>query len=262
MTANTNRHAVAFVGAGPGDPELVTRKGWRLIGQADIVLYDALLDVQGFREAAPLARWINVGKRLGRVSTTQSFITKSIVNFSRRGYRVIRLKGGDPAIFGRLTEEIEACRAADIEVEIVPGVTAASACAAELGISLTQREVSRSVTFLTPRTSNGGVLSEDWIASALSSDTTVLYMASAELPSIAKTLISQGKHPQTPVALVESASRDTRKVVMTLEQFLHGAWITNGGPVTVIMGDVARNAVETHVSPDLLNPPLAKMNAQ
>jgi uroporphyrin-III C-methyltransferase len=259
MSLDHTRHTVVFVGAGPGDPELVTRKGWRLIGRADIVLYDALLDVEGFRQAAPLARWINVGKRLGRVSTAQSFITKSLINLARRGYQVIRLKGGDPAIFGRLTEEIDACRAADIDVEIVPGVTAASGCAAELGISLTEREVSRSVTFLTPRTSKGGALSEDWVPSALVSDTIVLYMASAALPSIAQTLISKGKIPQTPVALVESASRDARKVVMTLGQCLNGAWVTNGGPVTVVIGDVVRRAVEVHAPPDLLDSPLVKV---
>lgn len=251
MSLGKNRHAVAFVGAGPGDPELVTRKGWRLIGQADVVLYDALLDVEGFRQAAPSARWINVGKRHGQVSTTQSFITKSIVNLACRGYRVIRLKGGDPTVFGRLTEEIEACRAADIDVEIVPGVTAASASAAELGISLTQREVSRSVTFLTPRMSGGGDLSRDWASSALSSDTVVLYMASAELPRIAQTLLSRGKHPQTPVALVESASRDARKVVTTLGQCLHGEWICGGGPVTVVIGDVVSGAAEVHSQSDL-----------
>lgn len=253
MSIDINRHAVAFVGAGPGDPELVTRKGWRLIGQADIVLYDALLDIRGFRQAAPLARWINVGKRLGQVSTTQSFITKSLVNLAWRGYRVIRLKGGDPAIFGRLTEEIDACRAADIDVEIVPGVTAASASAAELGISLTQREVSRSVTFLTPRTSKSGDLSENWVPGALSSDTVVLYMASTELPKIAQTLLARGRHPQTPVALVESASCDARKMVTTLEHCLHGVWITNGGPVTVVIGDVVRGAAEVHTQHDLLS---------
>jgi len=261
MSRDHHRHAVAFVGAGPGDPDLVTRKGWRLIEQADIVLFDALLDVGGFRQAAPLARWINVGKRLGRVSATQSFITSSLVNLARRGYRVIRLKGGDPAIFGRLTEEIDACRAANVDVEIVPGVTAASGCAAELGISLTEREVSRSVTFLTPRTSNSGALSADWVGSALSSDTTVLYMAGAELPKIAHTLISHGKDPQAPVALVESASRDARKVVMTLGQCLDGAWITHGGPVTVIIGNVVQRSAEVHPQPFSLSS-LKKVHAQ
>lgn len=251
MSSGGNRHAVAFVGAGPGDPELVTRKGWRLIGQADVVLYDALLDIEGFRQAAPAARWINVGKRHGQVSTTQSFITRTIVNLARRGYRVIRLKGGDPTIFGRLTEEIEACRTADIDVEIVPGVTAASASAAELGISLTQREVSRSVTFLTPRMSRGGELSDDWVSSALSSDTAVLYMASAELPRIAQTLLSQGKPARTPVGLVESASLDARKIATTLGQCLHGGWITGGGPVTVVIGEVVSGVAEVHAQSDL-----------
>jgi uroporphyrin-III C-methyltransferase len=245
MTRNACTNPVAFIGAGPGDPDLITRKGWRRLGEADIVLFDALLDLPEFKKAAPHARWVNVGKRVGQVSTAQSFINKSIVNLAFRGYRVVRLKGGDPAVFGRLTEEISYCKTANLEVEIIPGVTAASSCAAELGISLTQREVSRSVTFLTPRTNKNGALSNHWIASALASDTVVFYMASAELPIIAQTLISQGKHPKTPVALVESASLAAQKTVTTLEQCVQGRWHGDGGPVTVLLGEVVRAA--THL---------------
>lgn len=244
MNGHNNRYPVAFVGAGPGDPELVTRKGWRLIGQADVVLYDALLDIEGFRQAAPAARWINVGKRLGRVSTAQSFISKTLVNLSFQGNRVVRLKGGDPAIFGRLTEEIEACRSAGIGVEIIPGVTAASASAAELQISLTQRSVSRSVTFLTPRMSKSGSLSSQWVPAAMASDTVVLYMAGAELPRIARALLDNGRHPQTRVAIVESASQSVRKMVATLQYFSDSRPITVDGPVTVVIGEVVNSAVE------------------
>lgn len=249
MRGCNGHQTIAFIGAGPGDPDLLTRKGWRLLEQADVVLHDALIDVDGFRQAAPLARWINVGKRLGRVSTAQSFISKSLVNLSMRGYKVVRLKGGDPTIFGRLTEEIEACRAAHIEIEIVPGITAACASAAELEISLTQRDVSRSVTFMTPRMSNSGGLSGNWIPVAVASDTVVLYMAGAELSAIARTLLANGRHPQTPVAVIESASRLARKTLLTLQCCLDTPPVISGGPVTVVIGEVVKCAMEVHRLP-------------
>jgi len=242
MTRSVATHTVYFVGAGPGNADLITRKGWDLLSQADIVLYDALLDIEGFRQAAPSSRWINVGKRVGQLSTSQPFISKSIVNLTLRGYRVVRLKGGDPSIFGRLSEEIEACRAANIDFEIVPGVTAASGCAAELGISLTQRSVSRSVTFLTPKTSARQGGSTHWVPSALASDTVVLYMASTELPLIAQLLVSHGKPAETPVAIVESASLSSRKYVTTLQDCLNLQLEGSGGAVTLVIGDVVSAA--------------------
>jgi len=244
VTISNRPYPVAFVGAGPSDPELITRKGWWILGQADFVLYDALIDVEGFREAAPRARWINVGKRLGRISTAQPFISKSLVNLALRGYRVVRLKGGDPTIFGRLTEEVEACRSAGLDITIVPGVTAASACATELGISLTQRGVSRSVTLLTPRVSQSGALSEDWVSTALLSDTIVLYMAGAELSAVAQALLIRGKNPKTPVAIIESAGRAVKKTALTLRCCLDVAPETSGGPLTVLIGQVVASAAE------------------
>lgn len=228
-------HPVIFLGAGPGDPELVTRKGWALLGQADVILHDALLDAEGFRQAAPQARWIDVGKRGGRLSTPQSFITRTLVSLALRGQKVLRLKGGDGAIFGRLTEEIAACRQAGLEVQMVPGITAASSSAAELGISLTQREVARSVTFLTPRTSRGGRC-ERWLAPALASDTLVLYMAAQEWPALAAELLQHGKSPQTPVAIVESASMGGTQRITVL-----GACsdlVQCDGPITIVVGSV------------------------
>ncbi len=237
-------HPLVFVGAGPGDPELVTRKGWRTLAQADVVLHDALLDAEGFRQAAPLARWIDVGKRAGRLSTAQGFITRLLVSLALRGHRVVRLKGGDVSIFGRLTEEVQACREAGLAVDIVPGVTAASSCAAELGISLTQRELARSVTFLTPQRRQGSEDPADhWVPRALDSDTAVLYMAGRDWPALARQLLQRGKHPDTPVALVESASLQARKWVGTLGQYALGSPATGAGPVTVVIGEVVANAV-------------------
>lgn len=237
-------YPLVFVGAGPGDPELVTRKGWHTLAQADVVLHDALLDAEGFRQAAPLARWIDVGKRAGRLSTAQGFITRLLVSLALRGHRVVRLKGGDVSIFGRLSEEVQACRQAGLAVEIVPGVTAASGCAAELGISLTQREVARSVTFLTPRTRQGSEDPADhWVTSALGSDTAVLYMAGRDWPAMARQLLQRGKHPDTPVAWVESASLQARRWIGTLGQSALNAPATGAGPVTVVIGQVVANAV-------------------
>jgi uroporphyrin-III C-methyltransferase len=234
---------VYFIGAGPGDPELLTRKAWRILGQSDVIFYDALLDADGVREAAPNAQWIHVGKRVNQVSTAQGFISRSLVSYAQRGFRVARLKGGDPSIFGRLTEETDACRAAGLEIEIVPGVTAACAAAAELGIGLTERAVARSVVFLTPRTERSrDQTSDHWLESALHADTAVMYMAGQEITRMSGRLIAAGRSAHTPVALVESASRNARTHRTTLGMLANGEIATArfDGPVTIILGDVAR----------------------
>ena len=232
--------SVVIVGAGPGDPELITRRGWHAIGDADVVLHDALLDLEGFREAAPHARWVHVGKRAGSASTGQYFINRILVNLARRGYRVVRLKGGDPSIFGRLTEELDACRDAGIDVSIVPGVTAASASAAELGVSLTQRGRSRSVVFLTPRVGRGEAAEQSsWVRAALSADTVVLYMARDDIQRIAALLMHHGRSPQTPVALVANASRDSVTRFTDLASAANCMPAMGDGPVTIVMGEVA-----------------------
>lgn len=243
---------VYFIGAGPGDPELLTRKAWRILGQSDVIFYDALMDVDGMREAAPTAQWIHVGKRANQISTTQEFISKSIVSYAQRGYRVARLKGGDPSIFGRLTEETNACRDAGLDIEIVPGVTAACAAAAELGIGLTERMVSRSVVFLTPRTEHSrNETSDHWLAPALHTDTVVMYMAGQEITRMSRLLIAAGRGADTPVALVESASRNAKTHYTTLGAFARDEIDTRQitGPVTIILGDVARPNVSRAIDP-------------
>lgn len=238
QTDSTTAGQVVIVGAGPGDPELITRKGWSAIGSADVVLHDALLDLDGFREAAPRARWIHVGKRAGSASTSQHFINRMLVNLARRGYRVVRLKGGDPSIFGRLTEELDACKDAGIEVSIIPGVTAASASAAELGLSLTQRGVSRSVVFLTPRIGRGE-RTASWVRAALAADTVVLYMARDDIQRVATTLIQHGRSPQTPVALIANASRDSLTRFSDLAEAADCIPAMGDGPVTIVIGEIA-----------------------
>src|SRR3569623_854009 len=155
---------VWLVGAGPGDPELLTRKAERLLRVADVVFHDALVGPGVLELASPRARRIYVGKRSGRHSKDQSTSDAMIVEAALAGHRVVRLKGGDPAIFGRATEELEACRRASVPVRICPGVTAASAAAAELGVSLTRRGCARGLAFVTAHARAGEALDLDWQA--------------------------------------------------------------------------------------------------
>jgi len=246
---------VSFIGAGPGDPELMTRKAWRVLGRADIVLHDALMDIEGMKAAAPQAQWLNVGKRAGHVSASQAFITKTMVSFAKRGYQVARLKGGDPAIFGRLTEELRACKEQGIEFEIIPGVTAASASAAELGMSLTSRGIARSVVFLTPRVErNAQARGSNWLEAACHADTAVLYMAGHDTPAICQNLIDAGLPAQTPACLVENASRQAKTYRSTLAELARRAIPVPQGPTTLLIGAAFRDAVAPAIEPLLSRP--------
>jgi uroporphyrin-III C-methyltransferase len=228
---------VWLVGAGPGDPELITRKAWRILSQADVVMHDALMDVEGMKEAAPNAKWVEVGKRNGQASVEQAFICRALVGYAKQGLKVVRLKGGDPSIFGRVTEEIEICRANNIEVEMIPGVTSACAAAADLQVSLTLRGVSRSVVFATPRVGRREPANHrEWLASALTAQTTVLYMAGAQAAQICSTLIEAGKPGDTPICIVESASRKGIRLKSTLTEVARDGLASYSGPVSLLIG--------------------------
>lgn len=228
---------VWLVGAGPGDPDLMTRKGWRLLGQADVVMHDALMDVEAMKEAAPHAKWVEVGKRNGQASVEQTFICRALVGFAKRGLNVVRLKGGDPSIFGRVTEEIEACRANQIEFEIVPGVTAACAAAADLQTSLTLRGVSRSVVFATPRVGKRESADHhEWLSATLHAQTAVLYMAGTQAQDICKMLIDAGKPVNTAICIVESASRQGLRLKSTLAEIAQNGLTSLAGPVSLLIG--------------------------
>ena len=234
---------VHFVGAGPGDPELLTRKAVRLLGEADVVLYDALVQ-PAVLELAPRARLIDVGKRACRPSTAQRFINRALVAAARSHERVVRLKGGDPTIFGRLDEEIAALREAGIEFEVVPGITTASAAAAELGSSLTLRGVARAVTLLTPRVAEGLEPSE-WARAARGDATLVVYMAGRQITTTASALIEHGLPGDTPVAVQESVSLATARVLTgTLQEAATRAIELAGGPVVLTIGEALRAAVD------------------
>ena len=230
---------VYLVGAGPGAPDLLTLRAARLLEAADIVLHDALVH-PGTLALARRARFIDVGKRYGKVSTDQRFINRALVEAARGHAIVVRLKGGDPMLFGRAQEEIDALQAAGIECEVVPGVTAALAAAASLKTSLTRRGIARTVAFLTPRVGRGETESA-WLPAALGADTVVLYMAAGASQSIAAQLIAAGKPAGTPAVLVESAtlSREQRAFT-TLSRLAAEPLPRAEGPVVMAVGEVFR----------------------
>jgi uroporphyrin-III C-methyltransferase len=229
---------VFLVGAGPGAPDLLTLRAADLLRRADIVFHDALVHADTIALAAN-AEKILVGKRCGRYSTAQRFINKRLIDAAARYDVVVRLKGGDPMLFGRAQEEIDALREAGIEIEVVPGVTSALAASADLGVSLTRRGVSRSVVFATPRVGPGENAS-DWIQSVLAADTAVIYMAGHQAAEVAATLTAAGLSLRTPVAIVENASSPSvRRHHTDLENLARTAnELLFHGPVAILLGEV------------------------
>lgn len=197
---------VWLVGAGPGDPELLTIKALRLIEAATVVFHDALVGPDVLALVPPQAQRVSVGKRSGRHSRDQASIDRMIVEAALAGERVVRLKGGDPAIFARASEEIDACRTAGVPVSICPGITAASAAAASLGSALTLRGAARKLVFVTAHARAGAALDLDWAALADPAASLAIYMGKAAAPTVSRQLIEAGLPANTPVALVESAS--------------------------------------------------------
>jgi uroporphyrin-III C-methyltransferase len=230
---------VWLVGAGPGAPDLLTLRAARLLEDADVVFHDALVHPDTLALAGR-ARRVDVGKRDGAISTEQRFINRALVEAARSHRCVVRLKGGDPMLFGRAQEEIEALESAGIDFEVVPGVTSALAAAAALRTSLTQRGVARTVAFVTPRVGRGESPS-NWVAAALAADSVVLYMAAGASQPIAAALIAGGKAADTPVALVESASLgDENRRHTSLGALLTEPLPRASGPVIMAVGEVFR----------------------
>lgn len=196
---------VWLVGAGPGDPELLTRKAERLLAAADIVFYDALVG-EAILALAPQAELVSVGKRSGRHSKDQGTIDELIVAAALAGRRVLRLKGGDPSVFGRSAEELTACAAHGVPVRICPGITAASAAAASGLASLTLRGAARQLTFLTAHARGDEPLQHDWEALARNEGTLAIYMGRAAAPEISRRLIAGGCDPATPVLVAVNVS--------------------------------------------------------
>jgi uroporphyrin-III C-methyltransferase len=233
---------VHLIGAGPGAADLITVRGMRLLQQADAVLYDALVQPE-MLEYCPQAVLIDVGKRCAKASTAQRFINKMLIDAARKYPRVVRLKGGDPMLFGRAQEELDALAEAGITAEIVPGITAALAASADAGISLTSRGLARNVLFATARVGEGEQTS-DWVKPVLAADTAVLYMGVKQSAAIAQALQEAGMPGNTPLLIVENASLPhSREWAMTLAELPQAASWTLAGPAILMIGEVYRPAL-------------------
>jgi uroporphyrin-III C-methyltransferase len=239
---------VYLVGAGPGSADLLTLRAARLLGEAEIVLHDALVsdEVLGL---APRARKLNVGKRSGRHSTDQAVINRLLVRAARRHRVVVRLKGGDPMLFGRAQEEIDALRAEAIPYEVVPGVSAAFAGAAELAQSLTHRRISRSVVFVTPAVARGAEADDRWADAAAAADTAVVYMGKSAAARVRDALIARGIPARRPVVLVESASRNAAILGGSVGSLVALADRAGDGPALLIIGEAFARAAAEHALP-------------
>jgi len=226
---------VYLVGAGPGAPDLLTVRAANLLARADIVFHDALVHADTLALAAR-AEKIAVGKRCGKHSTAQRFISKRLVDAASTHATVVRLKGGDPMLFGRAQEEIAALEAAGVRYEVVPGITAALAAAADIGTSLTQRGDVRSFAFVTPRVGTGEPPSR-WLDGMLGADAGAIYMGSHEAAAIAAALIAGGRAAATQVAIVEDASLPGSRVhYTTLGGLPAYANASLGGPTLLLVG--------------------------
>ncbi len=238
---------VYLVGAGPGAVDLLTLRAARLLAEADVVLHDALVSAEVLALAAR-AKLYNVGKRANRPSVDQRFISRLLVRMGQRHAVVVRLKGGDPHLFGRASEELHACRAAGVPVVTVPGVSAGFAAASSLGASLTARGVSRSVAFVTPTVARGEADAMHWAHAAAAAETAVIYMGAAQAERVREALLARGLTPERPVALIESASLVEERVVRgVLGQLPALAAELGEGPAIMVVGDVAaaaRSALE------------------
>ncbi len=227
---------VVLVGAGPGDPELLTLKAVRVLGEADVVLVDDLVN-RALLVHAPRARIVEVGKRGGCRATPQAFIDRCMIREARAGRCVVRLKGGDPFIFGRGGEELARLRSAGIEVEIVSGVTAAVAAAAAMPVPLTHRDHCRGVVFITGHTARGKAA--PWVALAAAKLTVVIYMGMARLAELAHELAAAGFAPDVPFAVVQDASLPSQRVVRTTLASAPAAAAGLQSPGIIIVGECA-----------------------
>lgn len=223
---------VYLLGAGPGAADLITVRGARILAQADIVLHDALV-TEDLLELCPQAIKISVGKRSGQRSTAQALINQQLVESAKKYNLVVRLKGGDPMLFGRADEELRALEAAGIEVAIIPGITAALAAAAATKQPLTKRGIARSVAFFTSSTAPHHPAQ----TTLPDCDTLIQYMGGKEAITTAQRLLSQGHPPTLPVVVVENCSRENERILrLQLDELEWGLALCQG-PVLVMIGE-------------------------
>lgn len=234
---------VYLVGAGPGDPELVTRRGARRLAEADLVLYDALVHPGVLEHCAPSAERVFVGKRAGRAGARQAEINRRLVEAARAGRIVVRLKGGDPFLFGRGSEEAEHLVAEGIPFEVVPGVSSTMAATAYAGISLTHRDLASSIAYVTATESpEKDASAHDWSKLATATQTLVIFMGARNLDSLMRLLVANGRAPTCPAAVVQWASLPKQRTVVgtiaDIAEKAHAADI--GMPSLTIVGEVVR----------------------
>ena len=258
MSAIRRREAqVSFVGAGPGDPELLTIRALQRLQSARVVLHDALVPREILGLVPPDVRLISVGKRAGRHSMPQDRINTLLVRLARRGHRLVRLKGGDPAIFGRLAEEVSALKEAGVSYEVVPGITAASAAAAATGISLTLRGKARRVQFVTGHAEDGSDF--DPVASGLCDPhvTSAIYMARKAAPKIQAGLLSAGWSREAQALIVGNAGRADEVQIRTRLDALSRslAALPRETAVILLLGAAIRGETRERAKP--LNVPTA-----
>ena len=229
---------VYLVGAGPGDPDLLTVKAARLIAAADVVVHDGLVDDAILALANPKARLISVAKQRSRHSVPQHGINAILVEQALAGHAVVRLKGGDPFIFGRGGEEVEACLCAGVPVEVIPGISAAIAGGAANLLPLTHRDAATAVTFVAGQCK--GLTDQNWAGLAGKNRTLVIYMGVATADDICEKLIADGVSPDTPVAVLERVGRKDARAMRSILTDLGGMIARENvrSPAIIILGDV------------------------
>ncbi len=230
---------VYLVGAGPGDAELLTLKAYKVIQKAEVVLYDRLVSEEIMALIPESAEKIYVGKARANHAVEQSQISQLLVDYANQGKKTIRLKGGDPFIFGRGGEELELLAQHNINFEVIPGITAASGCSTYSGIPLTHRDYSQSVRFITGHLKSGHV-NLNWKELALDQQTLVFYMGLAGIQEIAEHLIQYGRNPETPVGIIEKGTTQDQKVYVTtlnsIEELVKKEQVSP--PTIIIVGEV------------------------
>lgn len=247
---NINAGTVYLVGAGPGDPGLITVRGLSLLRQADVIVHDRLVARELIDEVRPGAEVIDVGKTPGAHRYAQSWINALIVDRAQAGFDVLRLKGGDPFVFGRGFEELEACRRGGVECIVVPGVSSAIAAPAAAGIPVTQRGEVRSFAVVTGRVAPDAPGPELDYRALASMDTLVILMGRSNLPELAAGLLGAGRDPSTPVACVEKGTmREQRVVTATLATVVSVAERASlGAPMVFVIGSVAKHATANAIN--------------
>ncbi|MDN3922654.1 uroporphyrinogen-III C-methyltransferase [Roseateles violae] len=246
MTMTNHIHPVSLVGAGPGDPELLTLGALRRLQQADVILADELADARVLALANPAARVLNVGKRGGRPSTNQRFIHELMIREARSGARVVRLKGGDPFVFGRGGEEADALREAGIPVEVVNGITSGLAGPASIGIPVTDRRCTPGVALVTGHNGDAGI-APDWAALVRSRLTLVVYMGVARCETIVAALREAGMRADMPAAVVAAAHTPRQRQAIGCLAELPATIAREGlaSPAILVIGEVVALAAGT-----------------